>query len=384
MEIVKKLIDEFNSDEITQKLNSKLKSNLGSKSFMDIMSISRRETSHSSFIHWLLDFNNNYDLDKYPLKEFLKLLLKSNSFNETTINDDIRECLLNNLLSDKLEIKSEFSYFNTEEKVANGRIDIIFKLKIEYLDLKRNKVENSLNILIENKVDSKETNSQTIKYEEFLKNKKDITLLTYLSPSKEKIYNPISDKFIHISYQELLDKVLQPSLNKTDNDKVKFYLGEYITNLGIVNKSIMALSKEDKKLLEKFWKENQELIRLALEARLNNDDLSETEKKNTVKVIDSIEKETVGIYVRSALKKILKEKKIPEEEINRLTEKEYSYNIFGINYPVLLEIKRESKKRKKNYWKGSVKSYNKKYVICCEWYERMRTNFENWEKKISI
>lgn len=281
--------------------------------------------------------------------------------------------------SGNLKIKNKFSYFNTEEKVVKGRVDIILKLKIEYLDLKRKKVINSLNILIENKVDSKENDSQTLKYEEFLKNKKGIILFTYLSPSKEVQYKPKSDKFIHISYQEFLDKVIQPSLKRTENDKVKFYLGEYITNLGIVNKNIMALSREDKKLLETFWNKNQELIRLALEARLNNEDLSETEKNNTKNVIDSIERETVGKYVRATLEKFLIEKILPEEEINRLTEKEYSKNVFDINYPVLHQIKRESKKRKDHYWKKSVKSYDKKYVICCEWIEGIRDNFEQWE-----
>ena len=42
MDKVKTLVDEFKSDKFTKKLKRKLKSNLRSKNFMDIMSILKK------------------------------------------------------------------------------------------------------------------------------------------------------------------------------------------------------------------------------------------------------------------------------------------------------------------------------------------------------
>lgn len=388
MKEIEKSIKKFDSNKSVMDLKNKIKE----KNFLDIMSISNRETSHSSFICWLLNYEENYDLEAFPLKLFLKLILDIDN-NNTEIDKDLKRDLQNELETKSLKIGVGLSDIKTERKVGeNGRIDIILKFLIKYKGHENNEYLDYVNILIENKVKSKEHNCQTKKYEEhacevpaaakrFVKNKKGINLFVYLSPSKEEKYSPESEKFIHISYQELLNRVIEPSYNQTKNERVKFILQEYINNLGITNNIVMALGSEDKKILEKFWNDNQDLIKLALEARLLNDELSESDKDKTNEMIDLINKDKIGKYVRKTIEDYLKEGILSKEDIDNLTDKTYSNENFGISEPVLLEVSDGEKKDR--YWKGPIDVNNKKYVICSEWYEKMRDKFNDWKDKVN-
>ena len=73
------------------------------------------------------------------------------------------------------------------------------------------------------------------------------------------------DKFIKITYQDLVDKVIEPCLLRTHSDISKFYISEYLKTLSYSSEDlkgqlVMAISKEEKELCEEFFAENRELL----------------------------------------------------------------------------------------------------------------------------
>jgi hypothetical protein len=47
-----------------------------SKSFSEILGVSRREISHSGFLAWLLGNLESHNLGEFPVKNFLDIILK--------------------------------------------------------------------------------------------------------------------------------------------------------------------------------------------------------------------------------------------------------------------------------------------------------------------
>src|SRR5690606_34628615 len=47
-----------------------------SKSFSEILGVSRREISHSGFLAWLLSNTESHNLGDFPIKKFLDIVLK--------------------------------------------------------------------------------------------------------------------------------------------------------------------------------------------------------------------------------------------------------------------------------------------------------------------
>ena len=66
-------IIKFKNDVISQKLDKYY----STKSYSEILGVSRRELSHSNFIAWLLNNQESHDLSSYPIKKFLEILVIS-------------------------------------------------------------------------------------------------------------------------------------------------------------------------------------------------------------------------------------------------------------------------------------------------------------------
>jgi len=261
----------FKNDPDVQRLQSLYYS----KSFSEILGVSRRELSHSRFLAWILASNESHGLGFFSIRKFLEVIARSNFAKAEILSTD----LLHAIITDDLKIKSvEIEV----EKVVKGygRLDIFVECEVEF-DGK----EKRLKIVIENKVESKENNDQTVSYYECFeagRKSDDIQLYVYLTavPTLEllELSEPECNckQFIQINYQSLVDHLLEPALDQSLPPKASFIISEYLQSLsqpslnndeeGHEQQLIMALRKEEKLLLSNFWKKNQKLILSALYA----------------------------------------------------------------------------------------------------------------------
>jgi len=94
----------------------------------------------------------------------------------------------------------------------------------------------------------------------------------------------------------------------------------------------------------------------------------------------------IGGRVKSKMNELLTNGLITEEEINKLKDKEYCKERFGIHFPVLKDYQHSRPRPEQTkigkyhrYWKGV---FAEKYLICSQWNRNHRENFENWVKSV--
>ena len=271
LEELRNEIIQFNNDMNVQKLENLYHS----KSFSEIIGVSRKELVHSNFIAWILNENESHSLGKFPIQKFLELLViyskeiqlkKHKELFDTIIVSDYK-------LSD-LQIETEKSITNI------GRVDIFIESSISYLGK-----EKKLKIVVENKVGTKEHSDQTTKYFNHFdstKQQDDIILYVFLTPISGieliELTEPecSSKEFIQINYQSMVDFLFEPAIKKNIPDRTKTIITEYLQSLSqpTLDKDeeefkqgiIMALGTDERNLLTKFWDKNQKLILAALYA----------------------------------------------------------------------------------------------------------------------
>ena len=317
---IKDLIIKFNLDE---SIND-LKKYYATPTTWDIINQSRKETTHTQFLAWFFgnkDFNA--DPNAGPIKKLIVLLLKWANMQDCAEYD---EALANSIYSQNLSILSynviaEFPIFikrPSEHTPAyeEGDIDIVIKCTAMVNDVERN-----INIVIENKIGSPETikcfdkdgkrldkpnknNDKTVLYQteayyQYItkKYKDDINIFAFLKPTNCKLEDIERaeckcDKYIQINYQELLDNIIQPVSDQKDISVENMYrLKDYIKTLGKpaetgddkdsdTNKNIiiMAMEQKERELLTTFFKNNEDLIRAAINA-LGIPELSQSMEK---------------------------------------------------------------------------------------------------------
>ena len=290
---IRNSIINFKNDVDVQRLQSLY----FSKSFSEILSISRREISHSSFIAWLLDNKENHLLSFFPIQKFLEIIILRCS----TELEKKYPAFFNSVLIDNYSIKS---LIVTKEKGLGkfGRLDIYLELIILIED-----EEQKVKLIIENKVESKENNDQTNNYHQYFeenKTEKEINLYVYLTALPTLELNQLIEpecnckNFTQINYQDLVDYILEPILNQNISDKTKFIIKEYLQSLSqpslddetIKQKQglIMALGKEEKELLSNFWKKNEKLIMSAMYAISTDDTQDEEVRETTNKALNAL------------------------------------------------------------------------------------------------
>lgn len=305
---IKDLIIKFNLDE---SIND-LKKYYATPTTWDIINQSRKETTHTQFLAWFFgnkDFNA--DPNAGPIKKLIVLLLKWANIQDCAEYD---EELANSIYSQSFSILSynviaEYPIFikrPSEHTPAyeEGDIDIVIKCTAMINDVERN-----INIVIENKIGSPETikcfdkdgnrldkpnkkNVKTVLYQteayyQYIteKYKDDINIFAFLKPTDCKLEDIEGtgckcDKYIRINYQELLDNIIQPVSDQKDISVENMYrLKDYIKTLGKpaetdddkdsdTNKNIiiMAMEQKERELLTTFFKNNEDLIRAAINA----------------------------------------------------------------------------------------------------------------------
>ena len=285
--------------------NAELLNYIGQKNLFGIIAKERNESVHSRFVAELLagDFLNAYSRES-TLMHFLDLLLyragKENKAEE--VNEHLRKAVLTrSVLFEKTESLCELYVRDYQKRTPSipkknaekdDRIDIYLKFKLLSSVAGRNELE----IFIENKVNSSEFDSQTLRYYEACNNggfKRPFQLFVYLTPQPvrdmdhysglDKKYRPASPHYIHISYQDILDYIIEPLLSdeSVDSNK-KAMLKEYVSCLElpampdseseVSNKalSIMAISSKERRLVNSFMEDtiNRRLINKAIETKM--------------------------------------------------------------------------------------------------------------------
>ena len=294
---IKDLIIKFNLDE---SIND-LKRYYSTPTTWEIINQSRKETRHTQFLAWFFgnkDFNA--DPNAGPIKKLIVLLLKWANMQENAAFD---EELANSIYSQSLSILSYNvtpEYDILVEPYGEGDIDILVSCVAKVNDVERN-----INIAIENKIGAPETTKkrfgkdgtettlyQTKAYYQYITKeyKDDINLFVFLKPTDRDLENVKQaeckcDKYIQINYQEILDNIIQPVSDQKDiSVENKYRLKDYIKTLGKpaetdedTNKNIiiMAMNQKERELLTIFFKNNEDLIRAAINA-LGDEELSKS------------------------------------------------------------------------------------------------------------
>lgn len=293
IEQIRDEIIKFKNDPDFQKLENFYYS----KSFSEILGVSRREISHSGFLAWLLGNLESHNLGEFPIKKFLDIILKfSNDKLKSKHSDLFNSFVTEDYLIERLFIKSEYAIKNV------GRLDIYIELTL----LIAGKTKN-IKLVIENKVESRENNDQTNSYFNFFnptENDDNIVIYVYLTPISTLELIELTEPecnckaFIQINYQSIVDYLIEPALNQNISTRTQNIITEYLKSLsqpsideeadGHKQELIMALGNEERKLLSSFWEKNQKLILASLYA-ISSDPEQEKDTRDSIReALDSL------------------------------------------------------------------------------------------------
>ena len=248
--------------------NAELLDYIGQNNIFGIIAKARNESVHSRFVTELLsgDFFNG-DSRESTLVHFIDLLLyrASSERKSEEVNEHLRKAVLTrSVMFEKMASECEltvtdyqksYSSFNTQKhSEKDDRIDIYLKFKLLTPVAGRHELE----VFIENKVNSSEFDSQTVRYFEACDNcgyKRPFQLFVYLTPQPvrdmdqydrldEKV-KPACPHYIHICYQDILDFIIEPLLI---DDKLAADKKAMLKEMGTLFNATEAM-KESLKLL---------------------------------------------------------------------------------------------------------------------------------------
>jgi len=285
-------IIKFKNDIVSQQLDTYY----SNKSYSEILGVSRKELSHSNFIAWLLNNQESHNLSSYPFKKFLEILVISCKDHQSQKHKELFDAVITGDLSiNDLKVVTEKSIKNV------GRVDIYVEANIEFADQKQ-----QLRVIIENKVTTKEHSDQTTKYFDYFESLKRgswINLYVFLTPLSGIELSELSEPecsckdYIQTNYQNLVDYLLEPILNKDISTNTENIVKEYLQALSQPAQNeddehkqglIMAIGNEERELLTKFWNKNQKLILSALYAISSDPDQDEDVRDKIGSALSSI------------------------------------------------------------------------------------------------
>lgn len=337
-------------------------------SLMEIYGVNRIENNHSEFLAWLFDSSSDHKLGVQPVDKLIKLLVNKKTDSNTSIevlkNDISNDELLAFLVGSNEIIKSESK---REECVEGGRVDIILELDVKNIPCK-------IRVVFENKIVAPETNgNQTEQYYKHYSNLNDGYKNIYVFNRCNDL-KPKCDKFICITYQDIVDYIIEPLLQTTNiSERIKFRLEDYILSLEKsvsnekpVDKIIMAIGEETKKLINEFWKNNSELISKIIKVLKLSDPSNDTLGELAVAVENARDysKYSVngeGQYGKGRMVEAVVNKYV---ELNPKTTVEELKNIFPDNLQgtVLIEDSAENIKDMKRFYELTLPNGTKVYI----------------------
>ena len=249
----------------------------------------RSETCHSTFLKWLFENDNlNSQHMHGAVYRLITLIQKWGAIQSTTGFPTVGKKSFSKLFINRLIIDNVTREYPIKTNTYGpGKIDLVIECTIN-IGLKKN---YKLNIVIENKVDAKETTKiingnllyQTDAYVDYFNNSKpnDINVFIFLTPmsTKELFYVKAStsinsDRYVRLNYQELYDNIIYPLYSlSTITDENKYKLGDYIKAISkpsqnnVKNKSALVMTQKEKNLLIEYFDNNKELIMEAIYAK---------------------------------------------------------------------------------------------------------------------
>ncbi len=267
-------IFEYNNDlAVTQ-----LKNLYSVPSFFETLGFDRIEALHSNFIAWLLD-NQHLGQGKNDnaMTRFLDVVVKNNyAQNAMVIDTDfINAVASRSMIIKEVHVDKEVTY---KDKENNHRIDLIVTC-----DININNIDKELVVYIENKVCAPETfnkkaniNQTQIYYEQYYsENAGQIQWFVFLSPSENAECD--CDKFIRITYKDLLLYVLEPMVVLPSiNERDRMFIREYIRALGaqvLKNQGmgfVMAITNEERIAFSQIYEKYKLLFRDSFAAKISD------------------------------------------------------------------------------------------------------------------
>ena len=259
----------------------------------NILGVQRSENRHSAFLAWLLNPSASHSLKEMPLRKFLALTAAKADDEDKCYYYQVRQRLLSGNYQLNVDcIKTEQPIVDLAnerlsdldgivEKTRNdlNRFDIWILAKITFTDNQDCEQNWTIPIVVENKIYSSEGNAddkekaQTVRYHRAMGVLQNIVcndnycqpLLVYLTPSDAK-KGPTAPSFIHLTYQDLLDYVIQPCavINSAERSDVEanVLISGYIRNLSCPSNrdgenerdySILAIAETESQDLETLF-----------------------------------------------------------------------------------------------------------------------------------
>jgi PD-(D/E)XK nuclease superfamily len=279
-------IVKFNNDPIAQRLRQYY----NEKTYPEIMGVSRRELSHSSFLAWILNPNESHGINDFGIRRLLEILMTSKFW----YTNNVSQSTFDNIITGNFHFSST-KVFREYKIGSSGRLDILVELEVI-----SNSSESKIRIIIENKVLSTEGQDQTNRYYSFFSEINDdfINIYVYLTPISSLDLDDLNEpecenkNFIHINYQEIVDSLLEPVKMQSISENTRIIVNQYIQSLSqpsfdneendFERGMIMAIGSEERELLQKFWNGNQKVIQAALYA-ISSDPNQEKEVRDTVR-----------------------------------------------------------------------------------------------------
>ncbi|MDD5022112.1 MAG: hypothetical protein PHR82_08320 [Endomicrobiaceae bacterium] len=110
----------------------------------------------------------------------------------------------------------------------------------------------------------------------------------------------------------------------------------------------------------------------------NNKHIDVLEVKRDVSKESDFSEFPVGEFVKNKLHYLFENNLIPEDEIEKLKDKQYSKKVFDLNFPLLINKDDNGLDTKGHdrYWKREM--YANKYRVCSQWFKHQRHLFEQW------
>ena len=214
--------------------------------FFSIVGRAHFERWHSAFLAWLLDPGGSHLTRSFPL---IRLLIAA---GESSMSAPSAVAELHSLAAAQIASADVTpSEASPVERSVNGvgRFDIFATGICAPLEGEGRR----FNVLVEVKVDSPPDAAQATRYAEWLRetHANDLNALIYLSPStdKSRAVDP-HDAWAHLSFQELHDKVLLPTLQHPSLNPVAIpFLAQYVKNLRHTHRGQrMALTNEQRRI----------------------------------------------------------------------------------------------------------------------------------------
>lgn len=262
-------------------------------SILEIVGVERKEVRHSKFLKWMFaDRTLNVATPDSPVMHLLdKYIERMGEALPYSISAELVSAIqTRSLIARNVTAETEHATRGVTYNGMGGSIDLL--IRGELADAKGRTVA-PFSIVVENKVDTAEHDDQTMKYfcymtgavtdkAEYVAYKSPLrpgesVFFIYLSPSTEdEMSAPLevacSDEFVHVSYQDVLDGVIMPLLQRDNLSAItRANLLQYINSLGKVTQSkspqatrVMAIPADRQKLAVQVWEKHCHLITEAL------------------------------------------------------------------------------------------------------------------------